>query len=70
MRTLYATMVRSGRTTFFIEIKETKYGTKFCHISESTLDSKNKRQRTSIKVYGDTVREFRKALDEAANAME
>lgn len=67
--TIYSTMIRSGRTTYFLDVRESKNGTKFLAISESRLDSENKKQRSTIRVFGDTVQEFRKAIDEAVAAI-
>lgn len=62
---LFSTMVRSGRTTYFVDVKEAKNGNKFLAISESRLDSENKKQRSTVRVFGDSVHELRKAIDEA-----
>jgi len=66
---IYSTMVRAGRTTYFVDVKEAKNGNKFISISENRLDAENKKQRTTVRVFGDTVQDFRKAIDEAASAM-
>ena len=66
---IFSTMIRAGRTTFFIDIKEAKSGNKFLAISETRLDSDNKKQRTTVRVFGETVKEFRKAIDEATAAL-
>lgn len=66
---IYSAMVRAGRTTYFVDVKEAKNGNKFIAISESRLDSENKKQRTTVRVFGDTVAEFRKAIDEATAAI-
>ena len=63
---IFSTMVRSGRTTYFVDVREAKNGNKFLAISESRLDSENKKQRTTVRVFGETVQEFRKAIDEAS----
>jgi len=66
---IFSTMVRSGRTTYFVDVKEAKNGNKFLAISENRLDSENKKQRTTVRVFGETVLEFRKAIDEATAAI-
>jgi len=66
---IFSTMIRSGRTTYFLDVRESKSGNKFLAISESRLDSENKKQRSTIRIFGDTVQEFRKAIDEAAAAL-
>ncbi len=62
---VYSTMVRSGRTTYFIDVKEAKNGNKYLSITESRIDGDEKKQ-TTLRVFGDTVEEFRKAIDDAA----
>ena len=66
---LFSTMVRSGRTTYFVDVREAKNGNKFISISENRIDGDDKRQRTTVRVFGDTVDQFRQAIDEAAAAV-
>ncbi len=64
---LFSTMVKSGRTTYFVDVKEAKNGNKFLAISESRIDPDEKKQRSTIRVFGgETVNDFRQAIDEAA----
>ncbi len=65
---LFSTMVKSGRTTYFVDVKEAKNGNKFISISENRIDADDKRQRSTVRVFGETVNEFRQAIDEAAAA--
>ena len=65
---IYSTMVRSGKTTYFVDVREAKNGNKFLAISESRLDGDEKK-RTTVRVFGETVVQFRQAIDEAAAAM-
>jgi hypothetical protein len=62
---VYSTMVRSGRTTYFIDVKEAKNGNKYLSITESRIDGDEKK-KTTLRVFGDSVGEFRKAIDDAA----
>ena len=62
---VYSTMVRSGRTTYFIDVKEAKNGNKYLSITESRIDGDEKKRMT-LRVFGDSVEEFRKAIDDAA----
>jgi len=62
---IYSTMVRSGRTTYFIDVKEAKNGNKYLSITESRIDGDEKK-KTSVRVFGDSIVEFRKAIDDAA----
>lgn len=65
---IYSTMVRSGKTTYFVDVKEAKNGNKYLAISETRLDGEEKK-RTTVRVFGETVAQFRQAIDEAASAM-
>ena len=64
---IYSTMIRSGKTTYFIDIKEAKNGSKYLSISETRLDGEEKK-RTTLRVFGETVAQFKQAIDEAATA--
>ena len=65
---LYSTMVRSGRTTYFIDLKEAKNGNKYLSITESQINGQEKKKIT-LRVFGETIEEFRKAVDDAAAAV-
>jgi len=65
---IYSTMVRSGKTTYFVDVREAKNGNKFLAISENRLDGDEKK-RTTIRVFGETVAQFRQAIEEAIAAM-
>ena len=66
--TIYSTMVRSGRTTYFVDVREAKNGNKYISISETKIDATDNRQRSTIRVFGEAVEQFRQAVDEAATA--
>lgn len=66
---IYSTMVRAGRTTYFIDVREAKNGSKFLAIAESRLDTDEKRQRTTIRVFSESVDQFRQAIEEAAASL-
>lgn len=65
---LYSTMVRSGRTTYFVDVKEAKNGNKYISISENKLNGE-KKERTTVRVFGDSIPEFKKAVEDAAAAV-
>jgi hypothetical protein len=65
---LYSTMVRSGRTTYFIDLKEAKNGNKYIAISENKIDGDEKK-RVTVRVFGDSIGEFQKAINDAAAAI-
>jgi len=64
---IYSTMVRSGRTTYFIDVREAKNGNKYLMISETKI-SGDEKKRATVRVFGDTIDQFRQAIDEAAAA--
>ncbi len=59
---VYSTMVRSGRTTYFIDVREAKNGNKYISISETKIDADDKRQRSTIRVFGESVEQFSQAI--------
>jgi hypothetical protein len=65
---IYSTMVKAGRTTYFVDVKEAKNGSKFIAISESKLEADDKKTRSTIRVFGESVEPFRQAIDEAATS--
>lgn len=65
---LHSTMVRSGRTTYFVDVKEAKNGSKYLSISETRLNNEQKKERVTLRVFGESIEEFRKAIDDAASA--
>jgi len=65
---IYSTMVRAGRTTYFIDVKEAKNGSRCLSICESRIDGDQK-QKTTIRVFGDSISEFRQAVDDAVSAL-
>ena len=66
---LYSSVVRAGRTTYFVDVKEAKNGAKYLSISESRIDNDDKRQRTTLRVFGESVEQFRQAVVDAAAAV-
>ncbi|MFN0156495.1 MAG: DUF3276 family protein [Bacteroidota bacterium] len=65
---VFSTMVRSGKTTYFVDVKEAKNGKKYLSISENRLEGEEKK-RTTVRVFGETVDQFRQAINEAAAAV-
>jgi hypothetical protein len=65
---LYSTMIRSGRTTYFVDLKEARNGNKYLSITESRIDGTEKKKLT-LRVFGDSIAEFRKAIDDAVAAI-
>ena len=65
---VYSTMVRAGRTTYFIDVREAKNGKRYLSISETRIGADDKRQRATIRVF-EGVDQFRQAIDEAVASM-
>ena len=61
-------MVRAGRTTYFVDLKTAKNGNNYLSICESQINGEEKKKIT-IRVFGETIEEFRKAVDDAAAAV-
>ena len=66
---IYSTMVRAGRTTYFVDVKEAKNGNKFLSISENKINSDQKKERVTLRVFGETIDQFRQAVDDAAASL-
>ncbi|HWP82322.1 MAG TPA: DUF3276 family protein [Bacteroidota bacterium] len=66
---LFSTMIRAGRTNYFVDVKEAKNGNKYLSIAESRLNGENKKERVTLRVFGSSIEEFRKAINEAADTL-
>jgi hypothetical protein len=64
--TVYSTMVNAGRTTYFIDVREAKNGKKFISICEQRLDEEEKRSHSTIRIFGESIEQFKQAINEAA----
>ena len=67
--TMYSTMVRAGKTTYFIDVRESKNGRKFIAIAETRLGDGEKKERSTVRVFGETIEQFRQAINEAAASL-
>lgn len=65
---LYSTMVRAGRTTYFVDVREAKNGNKYLSISESQIRG-DERKRVTLRVFEDSIPSFCKAVEEAAGSI-
>ena len=65
---VYSTMVRAGRTTYFVDVREAKNGSKYLSITESRLNGEEKEKKT-LRIFGDAINQFRQAIEEAAAAV-
>ncbi len=66
---IFSTMVRAGRSTYFVDVREARNGSRFLSISESRIDAEDKRQRATVRVFADSVEPFRLAVNEAAGTI-
>lgn len=66
---VFSSMVRAGRTTYFVDVKEAKNGKRYLSISENHLEEGDKRTRVTVRVFKESIDQFRQAVDEAAVAM-
>ena len=66
---VYSSMVRAGRTTYFVDVKEAKNGKRYMSISENRLDDDDKKQRITVRVFKESVDQFRQAVEEASRAV-
>lgn len=65
---IYSTMVKSGKTTYFVDVKQAKNGNKYISISENKVKGEEKK-RTTLFVFEEVIDQFRKAIDEASEAV-
>lgn len=66
---LFNRMVKAGRRTYFISVREAKNNQKYITITESKLIEKDKFDRFSIMVFQDTVSDFVSALEDACEVV-
>jgi len=64
---IYSTMVRSGKTTYFVDVREAKNGNKYISIAESKV-SGDEKKRSTVRVFGESIGPFRQAIEEAVSA--
>jgi hypothetical protein len=61
-------MVRAGRTTYFVDVREAKNGNKDLSISETKITGDQKKERVTVRVFGDSIEEFKQAVNDAVSA--
>jgi len=63
-------IIKAGSTTYFFDVKETKGGKPFLVITESRFKGEgSERQRSSIVVFPEQIKEFISSLQEIANTL-
>ena len=65
---VYSSMVRAGKTTYFVDVKEAKNGKRYLAITENRIDVEEKKSRSVIRVFAESVDQFRQAVNEASTA--
>ena len=66
---VFSSMVRAGKTTYFVDVKEAKNGKRYMAITENKIEEDDRKQRTTVRVFSEHVDQFRQAVDEAAAAV-
>ncbi|MFH1386705.1 MAG: DUF3276 family protein [bacterium] len=64
---LFNKMVKAGRRTYFVTVKESSNNNKYVMITESKLVEKDKFQRSSVMVFPDKIGEVAGVLAEACS---
>ena len=64
---IYSTMLRAGKTTYFVDVKEAKNGNKYLQITESRVNGEE-RKKSTVRVFGESIDQFKQAIEEAATA--
>ncbi len=67
---IYSTMVRAGKTTYFIDVREAHNGAKYLSISEHRIDEDGKKDRRMIRIFGESCSPFSQGVAEAVFAIE
>jgi hypothetical protein len=65
---VFSTMVRAGKATYFIDVREAKNGNRYLSIAESRVDGEE-RKRVTLRVFGESIDPFRQAINEAAGTI-
>ncbi len=60
---LYSTVVKSGRNTYFVDVKEAKNGNKYLAITESQAGDPPR--KSTVRVFGEAIGRLRDAVAEA-----
>jgi hypothetical protein len=64
----FSKMIKAGRNTYFVDVKEAKNGNKYLAITESRFDGE-KARKTSIRVFGEAIGEFGRTISEAVSVV-
>ncbi len=61
---LYSTVVKSGKNTYFVDVKEAKNGNKYLAITESQAGDPPR--KSTIRIFGEAIGKLRDAVAEAS----
>lgn len=64
----FSRQIKSGRSTYFVDVKETKNGDKYLSISENRFDGKE-RKRATINIFGETIAQVHQGINEAVASL-
>ncbi len=59
----YSTVIKAGKNTYFVDVKEAKNGNKYLAITESQAGNP---QRKTIRIFGEAIGKLRDAVAEAS----
>jgi len=65
MDAIFSKVIKAGKSTYFIDVKQAKNNSKYLSICESKFEGEE-RKRTYLNIFGENVESFREAIDEAA----
>lgn len=60
----YSKTIRAGKNTYFVDVKEAKNKNKYLAISQTTQNGEEPK-RFTLRIFSDSLTEFREAIDEA-----
>lgn len=64
----FSTSIKAGRTTYFVDVKETKNGDNYLSISQNRFDGE-KKKKTSICVFGEAINQLQQAINDAVASL-
>jgi hypothetical protein len=60
----FSKVVKSGKNTYFVDVKEAKNGNKYLAITESQVNGDSKK-KTTIRVFGEAIGQLSQAVADA-----
>jgi hypothetical protein len=65
---IYSSMIRGGKNTYFVDVREAKNGKKYLSLSETHFDGED-RKRSTMRIFSESIEPFRQAVEEAVSAI-